>query len=365
VIINATNIGQRLTGIERYSLSLSLYFIEHWDYPFQLFINKRALFHFEKVENRHKIKLVDGSMSPDFDFRGHLLRLLWTNKLCIQNKTELIFNTSQLEGCLFHKKQIITVHDLIPLITQRRYKKQYFYFRYLLPLIMRNSARILTGSHHTKHLIIKFYKIPEKKISVIPYGVNNFFLNQTPRQKKLRYILYVGRLSPEKNVEGLIKAFEMLISKFDLNIILKLTGDERKLNFGISKSVRDKIEFVGHPGDEHLIELYRNALLFVFPSFYEGFGLPPLEAMACGCPVVISNVASLPEVCGDAAYYVDPNNIESIAEGVYKVLTDEALRQSMIEKGIERAQLLSWEKSAREHIKVFEEVANGMYARTI
>ncbi|MFX1237851.1 MAG: glycosyltransferase family 4 protein [Promethearchaeota archaeon] len=362
MIINATNIGRRLTGIGRYSLSLSHYFLEHWDYPFRLFIDKRALVHFVQTVNKNKITIVDGNLSSDFGFRGHLIRLLWTNKLCIQNKTKLIFNTSQLEGCLFHKKQIITVHDLIPLITQGRYKKQYFYFKYLLPLIMRNSARILTGSHHTKHLIMKFYKIPEQKITVIPYGVNILFLNKTPQQKKMRYILYVGRLSPEKNVEGLIKAFEIIIRKFDHDIILKLTGDEKQLNFIITKNVRNKLEFVGHPNDENLIELYRNALLFVFPSFYEGFGLPPLEAMACGCPVVISNVASLPEVCGDAAYYVDPNNIESIAEGIYKVLTDEALRKSMIEKGLQRAKLLSWEKSAREHIKVFEEVVNSIHS---
>ncbi len=107
--------------------------------------------------------------------------------------------------------------------------------------------------------------------------------------------------------------------------------------------------------DKILYNLYKNAKLFVFPSLYEGFGLPPLEAMACGCPVVVSNVASLPEVCGDAGYYVDPYCVESIAEGIYQVLTDESLRQSLIQKGLERAALFSWEKSAREHLKVFEE----------
>lgn len=360
MIINATNIGQRLTGIERYSLSLSLYFLEHWNYPFQLFINKRALSHFEKIKNKRKIKVVNESISPDYGFRGHLLRLLWSNKLGLQNPKELIFNASQLEGCLLHKNQIITVHDVIPLIFRHRYKKQYLYFRYMLPVVMRDSARILTGSHHTKHLIMKFYKIPEKKIVVIPYGISDFLLNQTPRRDKQSYILYVGRLSPEKNVEGLMKAFEILIDRHSLELRLRITGDERKLNFAINENIRDKIEFVGYPRDDRLKELYRNALLLVFPSLYEGFGFPPLEAMACGCPVVVSKVASLPEVCGDAAYYVDPHDIEGIAEGIYKVLADGTLRQSLIEKGLERAQFFSWEKSAREHIKVFEEVINGV-----
>jgi len=359
VIINATNIGQKLTGIGRYPLSLSLYFMEHWDYPFQLFINKHALMHFEKLENKGKIKFVDGIISPDFGFKNHLLRLLWSNKVGIQNPKELIFNTSQLEGCLLHKRQIITVHDLIPFIFRQHYKKQYFYFRYLLPLIMRNSARILTGSHHTKHLMMKFYKIPEQQIRVIPYGLSDFFLHQTPHYKKQNYIFYVGRLTSVKNIKGLIKAFEMLASKLDFDIVLKLTGDESDLNFNISGKVRNMIEFVGCPGDEHLAGLYRNASLFILPSLHEGFGLPPLEAMACGCPVVVSNVASLPEVCGDAAQYVDPYNIESIAEGMHKVLMDEDLRQNLIEKGLARARLFRWEKSAREHIKVFEEVLNS------
>jgi len=359
MIINATNIGQRLTGIGRYPLSLSLYFLDHWNYPFQLFINKRALMHFERVENKRKIKLVNGNVSPDFGFRGHLLRLLWTNKLCLQNPKELIFNTSQLEGCFLHKKQIITVHDLIPLIFPQYYKLQYCYFKYMIPMIFRNTAKIITGSHHTKQLIMKFYKIAEQKICVIPYGIDDSLLNQTPKHKKQSYILYVGRLSSTKNIAGLVRAFELLLNEYAFDVKLKLTGDEQKWSFRISDSIRDKIEFVGYPDDDQLVELYRNALVLVLPSFYEGFGLPPLEAMACGCPVVVSNVASLPEVCGDAAYYVDPYNIESITEGIHKVLTDETLRQRLIEKGLGRAKLFSWEKSAKKHIEVFDEILNS------
>ncbi len=361
MIINATNIGQRLTGIGRYPLSLLLYFIEQWDHPFRIFITKRALTHFEKVKDKSKIKLASERISPDSGFRGHVLRLLWSNKVGIQNPKELIFNTSQLEGCLLHKKQIITVHDLIPFIFRQHYKKQYFYFKYMLPVVLKNSVEIVTGSNHTKHLMMKFYKIPEQQIRVIPYGLSDFFLHQTPHYKKQNYILFVGRLTSTKNIKRLVKAFEILISKFERDIVLKLTGNERDLNFSISEKVRNMIEFVGYPGDEHLAELYRNASLFILPSLYEGFGLPPLEAMACGCPVVVSNVASLPEVCEDAAQYVDPYNIESIAEGMHKVLTDEALRLSMIEKGLARAKLFSWEKSAQEHIKLFEEVLNRIY----
>jgi glycosyltransferase involved in cell wall biosynthesis len=122
--------------------------------------------------------------------------------------------------------------------------------------------------------------------------------------------------------------------------------------------LKGAVNYLGFVNNEELAGLYRKASCFVYPSLYEGFGLPPLEAMACGCPVVVSNVTSLPEVCGDAGFYVNPLDVESIAAGIEKVLRDGELRQSMIEKGLERAKLFSWEKAAKEHLKVFEELVN-------
>jgi glycosyltransferase involved in cell wall biosynthesis len=358
VIINAANIGEIFSGIGRYSLSLSSYLLEYWDYPFQLFINGKASGHFEKTSEREKakIKIVSKCVSPDFGLHGNLLRLLWTNKLCLQNQKEIIFNTSQLEASLFHNKQIMTVHDLIPLLFPHYHKKQLYYFKHVFPIVLKKSIAILTVSHHSKNLIVDFYKIPKEKVIVIYNGISELFLNCKFNPKKQNYILYVGRISPTKNIEGLVKAFEMLITAYKLDLRLKITDSQSKLNFKISMTLRDKIDFVGNIPDSDLRDLYKNASLFVFPSLYEGFGLPPLEAMACGCPVVCSNVASLPEVCGEAACYVDPVNIESIVEGMYKVLTDEDLRQNLIQKGLQRAKLFSWEKSAREHIRVFEEL---------
>jgi glycosyltransferase involved in cell wall biosynthesis len=150
---------------------------------------------FDREKEKTKIIVVNSAVSPDRGFKGHLLRLLLINRVAVQKPNELIFNTSQLEGCLYHSKQIITVHDLIPLIYRQHFKKQYFYFKYVLPMILRNSVRIVTGSHYTKNLIMKFYGIPEQRIRVIPYGVSDFFLNQAPQLKKQNYILYVGRLS--------------------------------------------------------------------------------------------------------------------------------------------------------------------------
>ena len=358
MIINATNIGRNISGIGRYSLSISLYFLEYWDYPFQIFINKHALVHFEKAKNKHKIKVLSGAISPDFGFRGHLLRLLWANKLSLQNQKSLIFNTSPLEGSLYHKKQIITVHDIIPLIFPLHHKRQYYYYKHVLPIMLKNTVKILTVSEHSKNLIMDYYRIPKEKISVITNGISESYINKETVCTKQNYILYVGRLSPTKNIVGLIKAFDLLIKTYKLDLVLKLAGECRKLNLKINDAIKRRIEFVGNASEDSLVNLYRNASLFVFPSFYEGFGFTPLEAMASGCPSVVSNTGSLSEICGDAAYYVNPYDIENIMSGMYKVLTDNLLRQSLIQKGFVKAKMLNCEKSAKKHIKIFEEVLN-------
>jgi glycosyltransferase involved in cell wall biosynthesis len=358
MIINATSIGRNPSGIGRYSLSISLYFLEHWDYPFQIFINKHALVHFEKAKNKDKIKVISGTVSPDFGFRGHLLRFLWANKLSLQNQKSLIFNTSPLEGSLHHKKQIITVYDTIPLLFSSNHKNQYYYYKHILPIILKNTVKILTISENSKNSIMNYYKIPKEKIHVIYCGMSEYFINQKINCTKQNYILYVGRLSPAKNIEGLIKSFDLLINKYKLDLRLKLTGKNGNLNYKINNATRRKIDFVGNVSDIELFDLYKNASLFVFPSFYEGFGLPPLEAMASGCPVVVSNRGSLPEICGDAAYYIDPYDVENITEGMYKVLTDNELRMKLIQNGLERVKMFSWEISAKKHINVFEEVLN-------
>jgi glycosyltransferase involved in cell wall biosynthesis len=127
--------------------------------------------------------------------------------------------------------------------------------------------------------------------------------------------------------------------------------------FELSKN-RDDIVFTGYLSDEKLVEYYNKASLFVFPSFFEGFGIPPLEAMACGCPCVVSNVASLPEVCGDSAYYVNPYDIEDIARGIETVLSDEKLREDLIKKGFENIKRFSWEESAKKIVQIIREIKN-------
>jgi glycosyltransferase involved in cell wall biosynthesis len=218
----------------------------------------------------------------------------------------------------------------------------------------------------------QFLEIDENRIKVIFMGYDKIIFKQNHKEeiisfrkfKKLpeHFILFVGSIEPRKNLISLLKAYLLLPEYIKRDFKLLLVGLKGWKNVEILEllnKLKGNAEYLGFVDNEELAGLYRKASCFVYPSLYEGFGLPPLEAMACGCPVVTSDVASLPEVCGDAAYYINPYNVESIAEGIHKVLTDRNLRQNLIERGLERSKLFSWEKSAREHIKVFEEVSNS------
>ncbi len=177
-----------------------------------------------------------------------------------------------------------------------------------------------------------------------------------------KFILYVGSIEPRKNLKNLLLAYRNLDPDLRKDYKLVLAGFKGWENQEIMAAIRELKEdvyYLGYLPDTDLGKLYGLAELFVYPSFYEGFGLPPLEAMACGCPVIVSQAASLPEVCGDAAYYVDPLEPSSIRQGMERVLTEELLRTALISKGFKRAGEFSWEKSARAHLAVFEELCGS------
>jgi len=176
------------------------------------------------------------------------------------------------------------------------------------------------------------------------------------------YILYLGTLEPRKNVERLIEAFIQLKKK-QINEKLLISGikgwDYQSIFDKVaSLGVEKEIIFSGFIPNELIPFLYNGASAFVYPSLYEGFGLPVLEAMACGVPVVTSNVSSLPEVAGDAAILINPYSVDELADGIWRILSDEELRNQCIEKGIERAKSFTWERCAMETMKAFNEVCN-------
>jgi glycosyltransferase involved in cell wall biosynthesis len=269
---------------------------------------------------------------------------------------------------------VVTIHDTIHL-TFPQYlpnRMAYAYARASMWSATRRSDCILTVSEASKRDILHFFNVPPEKVVVVYNAIDERF-SQEPRledvervrerfQLQQRFVLYVGNIKPHKNLERLIEAFHALRQRGLDDLKLLIIGDQISSYPSLRRAVhRHKlhkhVRFLGYLADDTLAILYRLASLFVFPSLYEGFGLPPLEAMASGTPVVTSNVSSLPEVTGDAAVLVDPYDVGAIEDGMYRVLTDPALAAEMRRKGLLRARQFSWEQSVAKTWDVYQEVA--------
>lgn len=299
-----------------------------------------------------------------------------------------IFHASDLTSVPFlyarrKYKIVVTVHDMIPFKFWDFYSEDYpFDYKFALKKALKKLREvdiIIADSEATKKDILELIEIPQESVKVIYLGVRQDFgcmarleakdIVKTEHGINGNYVLYLGGADYRKNVRNIILSFGLLLKKYDVDLKLVLAGEvfERKHlkeikeidKFIIKLGLEKRIDKPGVVDDEHLNALYSAAELFVFPSLYEGFGLPVLEAMACGVPVVTSNVSSLPEVAGDAAYFVDPQNVKEIADGMYNVLTDTELRRNMRMKGVERAKMFTWEKTAEETLAVYKGVYNN------
>ncbi|HER24650.1 MAG TPA: glycosyltransferase family 1 protein [Candidatus Atribacteria bacterium] len=269
-------------------------------------------------------------------------------------------------------KTVLTIHDL----TFKIYPKTMqwwdrFYWNFFITQGVKRVERIITDSISTKKDLIKYYNIQKNKVSVIPLccssqyymSSNEFFLNEIKQKYNINkpYILFVGTLEPRKNISILLKAFNIAKQKGKLKHSLVIVGRKGWLFddiFQIVKNLRmeNDVIFTGFVPDEDLPSLYHGSDLFVYPSIYEGFGLPPLEAMACGTPVIASNSSSLPEVVGDAGILIDPKDVNAFASVIVRVLNKEELKIEFAKKGKLWAQRFTTEKMAYQTIKVYKKI---------
>jgi glycosyltransferase involved in cell wall biosynthesis len=363
IIINATALGTRMNGIGVYLLAIlkELPALKT-DIHFTIYVNKNARAHLKDLRFPPStiIKWSPRFIAPDYGFVGHLLRLLYANYLSLRHPRAYCFNGSQLEAMLFRKKQIVTVHDIIPLLVPRSHTRQYWYFKYVLPYALYRADAIITPSSHTKTNLMVTYGLKGSKIHVMHHGTEHAAVRIGRKNASDigQYLLFVGRTSAHKNLEGMLRGFKRLRGILPHKLVV--VG----VNGGRIESSRwghpNTVYFKGYVSDEEKIDLYRNAAMLVFPSYHEGFGLPPLEAMINSCPVVASKgTACIEEVCGDAAYYVDPSDIKGLADGIYRVATDESLRADLIQRGLQRARMFSWRTSAKCHVKLFERLLSS------
>jgi glycosyltransferase involved in cell wall biosynthesis len=311
----------------------------------------------------------------------------WSGQYSVREQITVPLELRRERADLFHAphyvlppltpcRSVVTIHDCIHLRFPQYLPNRlgYAYARSALWIAAHRSARVMTVSEASKRDILQYFRIPESKVAVIYNAIDERFNEEPPADEVMRvreryqlndpFILYAGNIKPHKNLERLIEAFHIIRRGELEDVKLLIIGDEISKYAALRRTVhRHKlhkhVRFFGFVPDATLAILYRLARVFVFPSLYEGFGLPPLEAMASGTPVITSNVSSLPEVVGDAAMLIDPYEPDAIAGAMRRVLVDDRLRDDMRERGLARAREFSWGQSVRRVRQIYDEVLAG------
>jgi len=300
---------------------------------------------------------------------GHLWEQCY---LPLKLKGRLLFSPSNT-GPLSVRRQVVTIHDVATLDHPEAFNPRFAaWYRFLIPRLANRVRRVITISEFTKQRLLAYVPVEEERVVVIYNGVDQRFRPHTPEsitqvRKPLglpgkRYVLSVGTLEPRKNIPRLIQAWARIVDKLPDDIWLVLAGQEGRGDLYARLSglnmLPPRVHLTGYVPDELLPALYAGAMVFVFPSLYEGFGLPPLEAMASGVPVLTGNRTSLPEIVGDAGMMVDPTSVDQIAEGLLSLIQDETLRLELRRKGLDRAAQFSWDKTAQKTWEVLKEAAS-------
>ncbi|WP_341531210.1 glycosyltransferase family 1 protein [Nostoc sp. UHCC 0302] len=348
VIVNLSVANTRPTGITTYANNL---------FPYLQSLNP-TLLSSQQITN-YTCYSIPANLTPDQGTKGHLRRLFWTQfqlpQIYKSLKSSLLFSPLP-EAPLYTKCRFaVMVHDFIPLRFPKRFSPLTPYHRYYVPQVIKQAQHIICNSHATAKDIIDFYQISASKITPIPlaHDRNHFrFLNLPTRN----YFLYIGRQDPYKNLHRLIAAFAALPNSSDYELWLAGPIDPRYtpvLQAQVEElGVTHQVKFLDYIAYCELPAIINQAIALVFPSLWEGFGFPVLEAMACGTPVITSNLSSLPEVAGDSAILINPYNTNEITEAMQTIAIDLTLRSHLSSQGITRSQKFSWEKTGKATVEV-------------
>lgn len=364
--IDARMYSSSFTGIGRYvyELSQNLFKLDPVN-EYVLFLNEPEYSKFNPPSSRVKKVLVN---APHYSLKEQTRFLRKLNK----ERLDLMHFTHFNAPILYNRPSVVTIHDLtLSFYPGKKMTKWYHRMGYNTTItnILEKSRKIIAVSENTKKDLLELFGVPEKKITVIYEGASSEFkkIENQDRLKITRekyhidkpFILYTGVWRDHKNIVNLIKAFHILRTKYSANLKLVLTGKPdpaypevkeviEKLNLG------EDVVLTGLVPEGELIDLYNLAMLYIFPSFYEGFGLPILEAFACETPVVASHSSCIPEICGEGnAVFFDPHSPENIAETINNTLNDDALRTRLINRGKARLNDFSWQKMAEKTLNLY------------
>lgn len=343
-VVNGRYLTQKASGVHRYAFEICNILYE-MGVDFHVAIPQEI-----QPDYKFKFKTVKcGSVR-----NGHLWEQISLPRYLKSIGNPLLISFTSC-GPLFYKNQIMTIHDVSHERHPEWFSKGYYrFYHFMMPRIGKKAHAVLTVSQFSKQEIVDTLNIAADKIHIIHSNVpfhnkptKEEILNYSRPDKLERYILAVSNMDPRKNFDSLIKAFNNIEDK---SVKLYIIGMRQKAfnTPDLQKMITERIYLPGFVDDEQLQNLYQGALLSVYPSLYEGFGLPPLESMTFGCPAIVSNIPALKEVTQDAGLYVDPYNIDDITEKINTLLSDENLRKELIEKGLEQIKKYSWEKSAKQ-----------------
>lgn len=365
IAVNATIVGERPTGLGIYALSL-IKALDDLGERLTVYTSCPELVH----APHGRLHAAPPGVRPERGARGHLRRLWWTQtslRRHLRRDPPRALLNLRPEGLLSPSfPQVTIMHDVLPLLFAGEYPRQQHYFRHYVPRVLAASAAVLVISESTRRDVLRFYRVPERDVHVIYAGYDERRFSPAPAalvDPAAPYALYVGNVMPHKNLIRLVEAFAMLDCRRDVRLVIVGSGRPPHVAALLAAidtlGVADSVDWRPYAEVEELAHLYHGARMVIMPSLYEGFGLPALEAMACGVAVVTSNVSSLPEVVGDAALLVDPTEAASIAAAMERLFTDDVLVKELRERGLSRARLFSWAKTGRAVQAVLRNVAPG------
>lgn len=344
IAVNARFLTQQITGVQRFALEISRALrdlCEENDIRFFAPKNIRL----QSEANELKVEIIGshtGHLWEQFDLPCHLKKL--------GNPPLLNFcNTAPI----FYGNKLSTLHDITYIRFPHTYSKTFRYFyRFVMPLVLKTSKHIFTVSEFSRKEIVEYYHIPSDKITVVYNAVDKSFLPQQDENlKKENYLLAVSSVKENKNFGMILKAFKE-VSKQKNNLKLFIVGDLKNENFSsidLKRYINNPgIKLLGRVSDNQLVKLYSNAIAFLFPSLYEGFGIPILEAQACGCPVIASNVSSMPEVLNDSGDLINPTKIDDFVKAINNIVDNDDYRNQLITKGFQNQSHFSWTQSAKK-----------------
>jgi glycosyltransferase involved in cell wall biosynthesis len=358
LLVNLAFLLDKPTGTTTYALNLLKYLQD-----------LKPLLLSSQVFSKYNCYPIPKNQSSEQGLKGHFNRLTWTQfqspKIYKELKSQLIFSPIAEVPLWSQCRSVVMVHDFIPLRFPKRFSPLTPYHRYYIPQVLQQAEHIICNSQSTAQDIVKFCNISANKITpiLLAYDSNHFrpiieedLQSRSPNNPP--YFLYIGRHDPYKNISRLIFAFANLSSNREYQLWLSGPTDQRYTPF-LKKQVQElgipnRIKFLDYVPYDDLPKIISGAIALVFPSLWEGFGLPVLEAMACGTPVITSNLSSLPEVAGDAAILIDPYKVEEITDAMQAIANDTRLRSHLSQLGLQRAKKFSWEKTGQATVEVLQ-----------